>query len=60
MSADNQEASEIKEKNTLTSDDSDGIVKRYDDLSVKVNDFFLKRKEPLKDDPKFENIERLM
>lgn len=54
-----QESSEIKEKNTLTSGEEDGIMKRFSELETKVNDFYLKPREPLKDDPVFEEFDKI-
>lgn len=60
MSAnDQQESTEIKETNLGTQKEEDGTIKRFNELNDKVNDFYLKRREPLKDDPVFEEFEKI-
>jgi hypothetical protein len=54
-----QEASEIKENNSLTKSEDDVILKRFSEIETKVNDFYLKPREQLKEDPVFELFDKV-
>jgi hypothetical protein len=54
-----QEASEIKENNSLTKSEDEATIKRFDELTTKVNDFYLKPRPPLNDDPVFELFDKV-
>lgn len=54
-----QESGEIKENNTLTKKEEDVILKKLDELTDKINDYYLKPREPLKEDPVFELFDKV-
>lgn len=56
---DQQESQEIKDNNTLTTKGEDDTIKRMNVLQDKINDYYLKRREPLKEDPVFEEFEKI-
>lgn len=56
---DQKAADEIKDNNTLTKKEEDDIIKKYRDLDEKVNDYYLKPRAPLKEDPVFELFDKV-
>jgi hypothetical protein len=54
-----QESTEIKENNQLTMKQEDDTLRKLEDTHTKINDYYLKRREPLKEDPAFELFDKI-
>jgi hypothetical protein len=57
---DQVEINSENQKNDLTKQENDVILKKITDFEEKINNFYLKNREPLKNDPVFEHFERIM